>query len=296
MAFSGGVFSKLYSWATEQATPPIEIAKLDAQETDFATGLSNCILRDGTGVPTAATPWNSQRISSLGTATARTDAITTAQVQDFSICKIGSVSGTDTITGSLTPAISAYVSGMLVTFVPAATNTGAATININTVGAVDILKYDGEALGAGDIVIGVPCVLVMDGGADDFILLNPQSQVTTRPNASASEFGYIGIPQNSQTGNYTLVLSDAGKQVFHPSAGVTGTYTIPANGSVAYPVGTTLSFINGNASSFSIAITTDTMTLAGTSTTGTRTLASNGIATAVKITSTSWLISGTGLS
>jgi hypothetical protein len=45
----------------------------------------------------------------------------------------------------------------------------------------------------------------------------------------------------------------------------------------------------------SIAITSDTMTLAGTASTGTRTLAVNGIATALKLASTSWLISGTGL-
>jgi len=37
------------------------------------------------------------------------------------------------------------------------------------------------------------------------------------------------------------------------------------------------------------------MYLAGTGTTGTRTLAQYGMATAVKITSTSWIISGNGL-
>jgi hypothetical protein len=44
-----------------------------------------------------------------------------------------------------------------------------------------------------------------------------------------------------------------------------------------------------------IAITTDTMTLMGAGTTGSRTLAENGIATALKITATTWVISGTGL-
>ena len=44
-----------------------------------------------------------------------------------------------------------------------------------------------------------------------------------------------------------------------------------------------------------IAITTDTMRLAGAGTTGSRTLAANGIATALKLTSTEWIISGTGL-
>jgi hypothetical protein len=37
------------------------------------------------------------------------------------------------------------------------------------------------------------------------------------------------------------------------------------------------------------------MRLAGAGTTGSRTLAANGIATAIKLTSTEWIISGTGL-
>ena len=74
------------------------------------------------------------------------------------------------------------------------------------------------------------------------------------------------------------------------------TMTIPANSSVAYPIGTALTFVNqASAGVMTIAITTDTMRLAGAGTTGSRTLAANGIATAIKVTSTEWLISGTGL-
>ena len=108
--------------------------------------------------------------------------------------------------------------------------------------------------------------------------------------------GFRGIPQNSQSGNYTCVAGDAGKHILHPSGGGSGdTFTIPANGSVAYEVGTTLTFVNADSNSVSIAINTDTLTLAGSTTTGTRTLAQNGVATAIKVTSTGWIISGTGL-
>lgn len=105
------------------------------------------------------------------------------------------------------------------------------------------------------------------------------------------------IPQNSKSADYTLVLSDAGKHVFHPSADTSGrTWTIPANASVAFDIGTAITFVNQNgAGSISIAITSDTMRLAGAGTTGTRTLAANGVATALKVTSTEWIISGTGL-
>jgi hypothetical protein len=107
--------------------------------------------------------------------------------------------------------------------------------------------------------------------------------------------GYLNIPQNIQAGSYTLVLGDAGKHLYHALGAGAATYTIPANGSVAYPIGTAISFVNLSATAISIAITTDTMYLAGFGTTGTRTLAQYGTATALKITSTAWMISGNGL-
>lgn len=108
--------------------------------------------------------------------------------------------------------------------------------------------------------------------------------------------GFRGIPQNSQSGNYTCVASDAGKEIYHPAgAGAGDTFTIPANGSVAYEVGTAITFTNMDSNALTIAITTDTMNLAGAGTTGSRTLAQYGTATAVKKTSTTWLISGVNL-
>jgi hypothetical protein len=105
----------------------------------------------------------------------------------------------------------------------------------------------------------------------------------------------ISLPQNSQSAAYTLVLSDSGKSIVHPITDNNArTFTIPANGSVAYPVGTAVTFIN-MINTVTIAITTDTMYLAGTGTTGSRTLAAYGVATAIKVTSTSWIISGNGL-
>ena len=108
--------------------------------------------------------------------------------------------------------------------------------------------------------------------------------------------GFRNIPQNSQSAAYTLVLADAGKHIFHPVGDNNArTFTIPANSSVAYPIGTALTFINMAVANVTIAITTDTLTLSSAGTTGSRTLATNGSATCIKITSTSWLISGSGL-
>ena len=108
--------------------------------------------------------------------------------------------------------------------------------------------------------------------------------------------GYLNIPQNSQSAAYTCVLADAGKHIFHPSTDANArTFTIPANSSVAYPIGTAITFVNMTSQVVTIAITTDTMYLSSAGTTGSRSLAQYGSATALKITSTSWLISGSGL-
>ena len=114
---------------------------------------------------------------------------------------------------------------------------------------------------------------------------------------STLSIGYRGLPQNSPGTNYTGVLSDAGKSIIMGNA---LTFTIPANSSVAYPIGTTLTIVNGATGAgqnCTIAITTDTLYQANTSgTTGSRTLAPLGIATAIKTSSTVWVISGVGLS
>jgi hypothetical protein len=113
----------------------------------------------------------------------------------------------------------------------------------------------------------------------------------------AVTYAYTLIPQNSQSAAYTLVAADQGAHILHPSADTTArTFTIPANSSVAYPIGTAITFVNQNAAGvITIAITTDTMRLAVSGSTGSRTLAPNGVATALKITSTEWIISGSGL-
>lgn len=113
---------------------------------------------------------------------------------------------------------------------------------------------------------------------------------------TVTQTGFRGIPQNSNSADYTLVAADAGKHIYHPSTDANArTFTIPANASVAFPIGTSVTFINETTQVVSIAITSDTLALAGTGSTGTRSLAQYGVATAIKVTSTRWIISGTGL-
>ena len=117
--------------------------------------------------------------------------------------------------------------------------------------------------------------------------------IAATTSTGATGVGYMGLPQNAATtGAYGVVAADAGTHIYSTA---TRTITIPANASVAMPVGSTVVFVAGSGATVTIAITTDTMYLAGPGTTGSRTLAAFGMATAVKITSTSWIISGNGL-
>jgi len=117
---------------------------------------------------------------------------------------------------------------------------------------------------------------------------------TATTSSTAASLGYLGIPQSATATTATLAIGDAGKHIYVTTA--SQTITIPANSSVAYPIGTTIGFIAGpSATTVTIAIATDTMYLGGTGTTGSRTLAAYGMATAVKVAATTWFISGNGL-
>ncbi len=111
-----------------------------------------------------------------------------------------------------------------------------------------------------------------------------------------TDIGYKNIPQNLQNANYTLVLADSGKHIHHAATdGTARTWTIPANSSVAYPIGTAITFTNLSTADVTIAITSDSLYHSTDQTAGSRTLAQYGIATALKVYATKWVISGNGL-
>jgi hypothetical protein len=168
------------TWQEAQAAAiGIESDDHDIHDSDLADMINDCLKKDGGNQPTAAMPWNSQRITGLGAPTARTDAMRLDKVQDSTTVYAGTSSGTDTITATLSPAITAYVTGQRYHFKAGGTNTGAATLNLNSVGAKDIKKgADGAtALAAGDITEDGIYSVIYDGTA--FQLENPGTQNTT---------------------------------------------------------------------------------------------------------------------
>lgn len=139
---------------------------------------------------------------------------------------------------------------------------------------------------------------VTAGGTFTGTVANATISNTTVSNAtvnSANVVGYLGIPQNSQNGNYDVVLGDAGKHIYHPIGQAAATYTFPANSNVSFTVGSAVTIINGSANNVTISLTSDTLYLSSNGATGSRTLAQWGVATAVKIENTTWVISGSNI-
>ena len=158
--------------------------------------------------------------------------------------------------------------------------------------------------GVGSAAMWVPAVNTLAFGADNSSGITELMRLTsTGLTATASAgttattsaaLGYLGMPQYPTATSYTLVAGDQGKHVYVTATGQT--ITVPSNATTAFPIGTTIAIIAGpSATTVTISITTDTMYLGGTGTTGNRTLAAYGMATLVKVAATTWFISGAGL-
>jgi hypothetical protein len=127
------------------------------------------------------------------------------------------------------------------------------------------------------------------------IVYGNQSSVDVKMTTQALANRAGVLVQNSQSVAYTTVMGDINKHILHPSSDNNPrTFTIDSNANVAYEVGVVLVFVN-MINTVTIAINADTMYLAGTGATGSRSLAAYGIATALKLATTTWLISGTNI-
>jgi len=186
---------------------------------DLASGLTTALTKDGQTTPTANIPMGTFKITGLGAGTAATDAAQFGQLQ-AGATQIATVTGTDTFVGTLSPALSAYATGNLFSFVAPNTNTGASTINLNSLGAKSITKQGTTALVAGDIVSGRIYLIEYDGTR--FQLINPS--VTGVTSFSAGSTGLT--PSSATTGAVTLAGTLA------TTNGGTGLTSFTANGVV----------------------------------------------------------------
>lgn len=203
----------------------ISSTAFNALTADLATGLSTCLTKDGQTTPTANIPMGSNKITGLAVGTDATDAATLGQVQSTTVKLIGSISGTDTITGSLTPSLAAYAAGQMFYFVAAGDNTGAVTLNINSLGAKNVTKAGSTALSAAEIKSGQTVVVVYDGTR--FQMINPVV------------LGLTGITSST----VTALGSGAGDSV----TSATGTTAIGKNAGTAITTGISNTFVGEEA-------------------------------------------------
>jgi hypothetical protein len=189
----------------------------------------------------------------------------------------------------------------------ASQNANAVNITGGTIGSG--VTFNGNTTGTASNVTGV--VAVVNGGTNattasaarsnlgaaasgantDITSLKQDVAIVATGTVGTDSIGYRGAPQNAQTAAYQLALADNGKHISITTGGV----TIPANSAAAFPVGATIVIFNNSGSSQNIAITTDTLRQAGTTNVGTRALANYGLATCVKVATTTWVITGAGL-
>ena len=64
---------------------------------------------------------------------------------------------------NFSPALTAHMIGVPLRFLASNANTGASTVNVNSLGAVAIKRKDGSALQSGDIPAGSMCTVIYDG-------------------------------------------------------------------------------------------------------------------------------------
>lgn len=104
--------------------------------------------------------------------------------------------------------------------------------------------------------------------------------------------GYLGAPLNTQDATYTLVMSDAGKTIYHTSSSAHA-WTIPPNSSVAFPLGTTIALLNIGSGAVTITRGSGVaLREAGDSTDANKTLAQWGQCILFKYATDSWIASG----
>lgn len=203
MGWSGGTYTKgnnaTGGWTGDASLGiGIEAGRHDTQDNDFASGINNCLAKDGQNAMTGnLNLGTTNKIVNVASATARTDAPTVAQVQDGSFIWLGTTSGSaNAQTANATPAITAYAAGQKFRFKAGFTNTGATTLQINGIaGPKNIFDIaTNAALRSDQILANYIYEVIYDG--TQFVLLEPNrnwisyTPTITQGSAVAKTVGY----------------------------------------------------------------------------------------------------------
>ncbi|MBL7965286.1 MAG: hypothetical protein JNM31_15730 [Flavobacteriales bacterium] len=111
-----------------------------------------------------------RQVIGLGDPLAPTDGLSAAASRNATVIS-GTTAGSNTLSISLTPTVPAYVPGMHLLIIPTVVNTGPATLSVDALPAVPLLKYGNQPLDSADLRPGIPADVVYDGAA--FQWINP---------------------------------------------------------------------------------------------------------------------------
>lgn len=151
-----------HNWTEDAANSiDIEASRMDTQFEDLRNAIEQCVNLNGE--------------NSVPDGTIRTGLVNLGQVQDSVLKWGGTSSGTNAIAFTVSPAITAYRAGQRFMFIAGGTCTGAATVNINGVGATSLKTVAGAATVSNDVKTNVLYEIIYDG--TNFRLLQPASNL-----------------------------------------------------------------------------------------------------------------------
>ena len=280
------------------------------------SGTALPIANGGTGITT--TPTNGQLLIGNGT------GYSLATLTQGSNITITNGAGTITIAGNagtVTSVAQSFTGGLISVAGSPVTSSGTLALTVaGTSGGIPYFSTastwaTSAALAANALVVGggagaAPSTITTGTGVVTALGVNTGSSgaIVTQGGAIISattindsagtgySIGYRQMPQNNQAAalSYTLVLADDGKHIYL-TGGTTNTLTVPTNASVAFTIGTVITVVNNNSGICTISGPTSGLQLANGALATTRSLATKGMATMVKVGTDLWYVSGAGV-
>ena len=225
---SDGVFTGTQIWQSNRdAGTKIVADRHDTHDQDLATGINQCLNKDGSNAATANLDAGTYRITRVGDGTAHTDAVNAGQIQDGALIFQASDTGSaNTYAIALTPAVTAYVAGQVFHFKAANASSGASTLNVNALGAKNIKKKNDQDIAAGDIEQNAIVSVIYDGTSFQML-----SQLGTSA-GSMSSFTLTGDSGSNQTIEDGNTVDIAGGTGIDTVVGSTDTVTIAIDSTV----------------------------------------------------------------
>lgn len=96
-------------------------------------------------------------------------------------------------------ALSSYADGVVVIFKPSNSNTGASTINVDSLGVKDLVASDGTALAGGEVLANKYVIARYNSSTDDFEIVF--SDISGSGSLTASQLSLDSTPDTDETAN-----------------------------------------------------------------------------------------------